>query len=160
MFYHALFCLYPQPLFQNLNTQNQKLSIVIQPKTYTFIPHAVKPRPSGRGGYQRFIIFYLIHSLNQPTHPNTYMNQTIELTIRNPQGLHARPAAAIARIAQSAKGVLWIRRENNEVDASSIIDILTLACEQGSCISLYAENPHDSPLLDSIAKLVESGFGE
>jgi phosphocarrier protein len=88
------------------------------------------------------------------------VDQKIELIIKNPLGLHARPAASIARIAQSAKGGIWICREKTEVDASSIIDILTLACEQGSRITIYAEDPHDRPLLDSIAQLVEGGFGE
>nr|WP_303649771.1 HPr family phosphocarrier protein [Desulfobotulus pelophilus] len=82
------------------------------------------------------------------------------MTIRNPLGLHARPAAAIARIAQSAKAGLWLSREAEKVDASSIIDILTLACEQGARITLHAEDPEDLPILDHIAELVENGFGE
>lgn len=85
-----------------------------------------------------------------------------KLTIVNALGLHARPAAAIARIAQSAKAGVWICREKSteQIDATSIIDMLTLACEQGTRITLYAEDPQDLPLLDNIAKLVEDGFGE
>ncbi|TWI65745.1 phosphocarrier protein [Desulfobotulus alkaliphilus] len=83
-----------------------------------------------------------------------------ELTITNASGIHARPAAAIARIAQTAKSGVWICHEEERVDATSIIDILTLACGQGARITLHAEDPEDLPILDSIAMLIENGFGE
>lgn len=83
-----------------------------------------------------------------------------ELTIINDLGLHARPAAGIAKIALTAKSPVWLVRDDEKVDATSIIDILTLACEKGTRITLIAEDPGDIHVLNEISTLIESGFGE
>lgn len=82
------------------------------------------------------------------------------LVIKNILGLHARPAAAIAKIAQNAKAGIWIEREEECVDASSMIDLLSLACCKGQEILVRIDDEGDLPLLNDIALLVENGFGE
>jgi len=81
-------------------------------------------------------------------------------TIRNELGLHARSAARIAGIAQNSKANVWIQKNDEKADASSIIDILTLACAKGTKITIIIEDPADIQILDAIADLVDSGFGE
>ncbi|MDL2286252.1 HPr family phosphocarrier protein [Desulfococcaceae bacterium OttesenSCG-928-F15] len=83
-----------------------------------------------------------------------------KLTIKNILGIHARPAAAIAKIAQTAKSGIWIEREEERVDATSMIDLLSLACRQGQEIFVCIDNAEDLAILDDIALLVENGFGE
>lgn len=83
-----------------------------------------------------------------------------KVQITNKLGLHARAASIIAKKAQSATSNIWIIRDDEIADASSIIDILTLECTQGSWITLKSENPADHSLLMDIAECVESGFGE
>ena len=80
--------------------------------------------------------------------------------IVNELGLHARSAARIAQLAGGSKGSIWISKGDQKADASSIVDILTLACEKGSCITISIENKDDMPILEAISELVESGFGE
>lgn len=86
--------------------------------------------------------------------------QQRRLTIKNVLGLHARPAAAIAKIAQTAQAGIWIEREEERVDAASMIDLLSLACRQGQEILVCIDDVRDLSLLDDIALLVENGFGE
>jgi len=81
-------------------------------------------------------------------------------TIINELGLHARSAAQIALIAQNSIGKVWIEKDDEKADASSIIDILTLACAKETKITIIIEDPGDLPILDAIADLVDSGFGE
>ena len=81
-------------------------------------------------------------------------------TIINDLGLHARSAAQIAHIAQNSIAKVWIEKDDEKVDASSIIDILTLACAKETKITIIIEDPGDLPILDAIADLVDSGFGE
>ena len=81
-------------------------------------------------------------------------------TIKNELGLHARSAAQIADIAQNSIANVWIQKEDEKADASSIIDILTLACAKETKITIIIEDPGDLPILDAIADLVDSGFGE
>lgn len=83
-----------------------------------------------------------------------------EVVIVNELGLHARSAAKIAEIAQRANSSVWIIKNDQQVDAKSIIDILTLACAKDSCIVIGVEDPSDENILEDIVRLVEEGFGE
>ena len=81
-------------------------------------------------------------------------------TIKNELGLHARSAAQIARLAGNSSGIIWLKKDDKEADASSIIDILTLECEKGTEIKIIIEDLADIKILDAIADLVDNGFGE
>ncbi|MFH2067102.1 MAG: HPr family phosphocarrier protein [Pseudomonadota bacterium] len=91
---------------------------------------------------------------------NLIKNLTKRVNIQNELGLHARPAALIAAIAQKANSKVWMIRNEEKVDASSIIDILTLACLKGTEVTLQVEDPSDSDVLERIGKLFQNGFGE
>ena len=83
-----------------------------------------------------------------------------DVVICNELGLHARSAAQIAKIVQNAKANIWIKRGKEKVDASSIMDILTLASAKGTTITIIIEDPSDIDVLDAVVELVSSGFGE
>jgi phosphocarrier protein len=83
-----------------------------------------------------------------------------KLLIVNELGIHARSAAQIAEIAKSAAAGVWVVKDGDAADATSIIDILSLACSKDTTITLKIDNPSDRKILDRIAALVESGFGE
>ena len=83
-----------------------------------------------------------------------------KVVIVNELGLHARSAAKIAGIAQKSQAAVWVERDAQKADASSIVDILTLACEKGSEIRLIIEDKADREILEDLANLIESGFGE
>jgi len=80
--------------------------------------------------------------------------------IRNELGLHARSAARIAEIAGNAAANIWLMKDDQKADASSIVDILTLACEKGTRITIIIEDPADTDILNALVDLVDSGFGE
>ena len=80
--------------------------------------------------------------------------------IKNDLGLHARSAAKIAEIAQNAAGNVWIEKDGEKAAADSILDILTLVCEKGTEITITIEESDDRDILNAIADLVDSGFGE
>ena len=81
-------------------------------------------------------------------------------TIRNELGLHARSAAQIAAVARNSATNVWIMKGDQRADASSIMDILTLVCEKGTKIKIIIEDDADIEILNTIADLVDSGFGE
>jgi phosphotransferase system HPr (HPr) family protein len=82
------------------------------------------------------------------------------IILTNELGLHARPAAMIAELAKNAKSKVWITRGDDKVDASSIIDIMTLACMNGTEITLQVGDASDIDILHKIIGLFETGFGE
>lgn len=86
--------------------------------------------------------------------------KSITVKIVNELGLHARPAATIAKLAQKARSGVWISSGSDTVDAASIIDILTLACVQGTEITLHIDDDGDEKILEEIAGLIEKGLEE
>jgi phosphocarrier protein HPr len=93
------------------------------------------------------------------------MNETeqalsIDVTVVNDLGLHARSASKIAELALQATSKVWVQRNEERVDAGSILDILTLACEKGSKLTIGIEDSADMLILNRIVNLVKNGFGE
>ena len=83
-----------------------------------------------------------------------------DVVIINELGLHARSAAGIAKLAQNAKSKVWLIMGEERVDASSIIDILSLACSKGSKITLKIDEESDIDILNEIIELIKKGFWE
>ena len=83
-----------------------------------------------------------------------------DVTITNDLGLHARSAARIAALTQDVKSRIWLIKDGEKADASSIIDILTLACPKGSKITIKIEDKSDIKILNNIVQLIGKGFGE
>ncbi|MEE4113224.1 MAG: HPr family phosphocarrier protein [Desulfobacteraceae bacterium] len=88
------------------------------------------------------------------------MAQSRTLRIVNDLGLHARSAAKLARLAGEARGGVWIMINGSTADATSILDILTLACPAGAEITVGIDDDADLNTLERIAAMVRSGFGE
>ena len=82
------------------------------------------------------------------------------LTIKNELGLHARSAAMIVRVLERYRSIVFLERDGNQVDARSLLDILTLACPKESRIVVLADGDDAREAVDSIAKLVDEKFGE
>jgi phosphocarrier protein HPr len=82
------------------------------------------------------------------------------VTIANKNGLHARPAAEIVKMAAKFKSDILLVREELEVNGKSIMGVMMLAAEFGSSLLLRADGPDEKEALGAIAQLIESKFGE
>ena len=91
---------------------------------------------------------------------NTEYPNSRQTTVVNALGMHARPAAKIAEMAQEANGDIWLSDGTSKVDATSIIDILTLCAVTGTKILIFTEKEEDIELADRIKAFFEIGFGE
>jgi phosphocarrier protein len=85
---------------------------------------------------------------------------TITVTVSNRQGIHARPAHALATLAGSFQANIEIVRGGTVADAKSILAIMTLAAEQGAQLLLRASGDDAQQALAALEKLIMSGFGE
>ena len=90
------------------------------------------------------------------------MNQQMSKTvvIVNELGLHARSAAKIARLAQQATSDVWLEFDGEQADATSIIDLLSLGCAQGTTVTVTVQDGQDINILDALVDLIQNGFGE
>ncbi|MBI3316323.1 MAG: HPr family phosphocarrier protein [Candidatus Omnitrophica bacterium] len=60
-----------------------------------------------------------------------------KIKIKNPQGLHARPASVFVRIANQFESDVTVKKDGEEkVNGKSIMGLLTLAASQGSVIEV------------------------
>jgi len=81
-------------------------------------------------------------------------------SVKNELGMHARPASKIAQIAELAESDVWLCANLTKVDATSIIDILTLCAVKGTKIVVEIKRQEDRVILDQIVNFFETGFGE
>ncbi len=82
------------------------------------------------------------------------------VTIPNELGLHARAAAKIVSLAEQARSQVFIIKDGQEADATSILDIMALYCPCGTEVTVRIADPADVKILNRIARLIEAGFGE
>ncbi|MDZ4659113.1 MAG: HPr family phosphocarrier protein [Bythopirellula sp.] len=80
------------------------------------------------------------------------------VVIQNEQGLHARPAQLLARMALTFESKIEIVCRGQRVDAKSILHLLTLGAVPGTELVIEAHGPDAEAALDAIVHLVESDF--
>lgn len=78
----------------------------------------------------------------------------------NEFGIHARPATVISKIAGTAHHPVWLYYNSMKIDATDVIDILTLCCTPNSEVVIEIEAKEDVKVLNSIVDFFNSGFGE
>ena len=78
----------------------------------------------------------------------------------NPSGLHARPAKVFAQAAAEAPATVTLVKDDREVNASSVLSVLTLDCHQGDEILVRTDGEEAESTLDELVDLIESGLGE
>lgn len=64
--------------------------------------------------------------------------------VHNPAGLHMRPAAAVARCAQSFRAVIRVSLDDKTVDCKSPLALITLIAVPGSLLTIEAEGADDA----------------
>ena len=82
------------------------------------------------------------------------------VVVRNPQGLHARPADRFARLAGRFDATIELVKGGERVDGKSVLNILTLAAVQGTSLGLEAEGHDAEEATQALAELVEKNFEE
>jgi phosphocarrier protein HPr len=83
-----------------------------------------------------------------------------EVTVRNPAGIHTRPASMIVRVAAKFDSEFFIRKDGYEINGKSIIGVMTLAAEQGATLTLLLDGPDEKDAAEALQNLFEGGFGE
>ncbi|HJP55891.1 MAG TPA: HPr family phosphocarrier protein [Gemmatimonadales bacterium] len=83
--------------------------------------------------------------------------------IVNSQGLHARPAALIVKLAGTFGADITLGRHGEEdgaVNAKSIMGVMMLAAECGSAVVIRAHGTDEEAAASALADLIAGGFGE
>ncbi|MFE0024284.1 dihydroxyacetone kinase phosphoryl donor subunit DhaM [Amycolatopsis sp. NPDC059021] len=86
--------------------------------------------------------------------------ETIELTLHNDVGLHARPAAVLVRSLAGFDAEVSVRLGEQEADAHSVLALMSLGARQGDRIEIRASGPQAAEALAKARELVDTNFGE
>ena len=81
-----------------------------------------------------------------------------EAVITNETGLHARPAAVIVQKANEFQADIFLQKDEDRVNAKSIMGVMMLAAGEGSKIKIIAEGDDEQEAVDCIIKLLESNI--
>lgn len=82
------------------------------------------------------------------------------LQIENNLGLHARAAGKIVALANQFRSRLFLKKDNEEVDGSSILSILTLSCPKGTEVEVKIVGEDSDAFMESLTELFSNKFGE
>ncbi|PWW82829.1 MULTISPECIES: HPr family phosphocarrier protein [Prosthecochloris] len=83
-----------------------------------------------------------------------------EVIVKNKAGLHTRPAAAVVKIASRFKADFFIEMRGSEVNAKSIIGVMSLAAPKGTKLILKLDGEDEEEAAKQLVDFFEQGFGE
>jgi phosphocarrier protein HPr len=82
------------------------------------------------------------------------------LEIVNKKGLHARASAKFVQTVERFDAAVQVRRGNETVGGTSIMGLMMLGAATGTSITVEATGNEAAAVVDALANLVTSGFGE
>ncbi|MCG0238592.1 MAG: HPr family phosphocarrier protein [Bacillota bacterium] len=80
--------------------------------------------------------------------------QTRRITITDPVGLHARPAAQFVQEAQKHPCRVILMAGDRSADAKSILQVLSLGIRCGQEVVLVAEGPGEEAAIERLSALL------
>lgn len=86
--------------------------------------------------------------------------KTQEVTIKNPTGLHLRPAGLFCKIAMQYKSKITFEVHGNIANAKSVLSVLGACVKSGDTIKMICEGEDEEEALREMVKAVEDGLGE
>lgn len=84
--------------------------------------------------------------------------RTVEIV--NERGLHARASAKFVKLAAGFKSDIQVTRDDQTVDALSIMGLMMLAAGPGSMIRITARGADAEDAAAALVRLVETKFEE
>jgi phosphocarrier protein len=87
-------------------------------------------------------------------------SRSLDVTVCNNKGLHARAAALFVKKAEEFEARVQVARDGEWVSGGSIMDLLLLAAGKGTRLTIAATGRDAGPALAALKELVESGFLE
>jgi phosphotransferase system HPr (HPr) family protein len=83
-----------------------------------------------------------------------------EVTIENKLGMHLRAAALFIETGNKYRCQVFLRKGERQVNAKSIMGLLTLGAALGSKVTITTEGEDEREALDALIALVANRFGE
>ncbi|GAB6099556.1 HPr family phosphocarrier protein [Halanaerocella petrolearia] len=83
-----------------------------------------------------------------------------QVTVNNETGIHARPVSMLVKEAEKFDADVKIAKDEQEVNAKSIMGIMSLGVNQSTQVTIKADGADAEDAVAAIVELIEDGFGE
>ena len=83
-----------------------------------------------------------------------------KVTIKNPTGLHLRPAGILCKEAMQFKSLITFSYRENTANAKSVLSVLGACVKCGDEIEFVCDGEDENEALARLVSVVESGLGE
>lgn len=82
------------------------------------------------------------------------------VVVKNPTGLHARPANVFVKTAVKFPCSLKIQVQGKEYNAKSIVSVLKACIKTNTEITIVGDGENEAAAVEALAAAVEAGLGE
>ncbi|MGN0345181.1 MAG: HPr family phosphocarrier protein [Lachnospiraceae bacterium] len=83
-----------------------------------------------------------------------------KVVVKNPTGLHLRPAGILCNEAIKYKSKVYFRYGDNEANAKSVLSVLGACIKSGTELEFVCEGEDEEAALEGVTAAVEDGLGE
>lgn len=81
-----------------------------------------------------------------------------QITISNPKGLHARPAALVAKALAGFRSTVTLANDGMEIDARDMMGLLTLCAPRGTRLILRAHGEDERDAVEAVEGALSEEF--
>lgn len=83
-----------------------------------------------------------------------------KVVIKNPTGLHLRPAGIFCNTAVRFQSSITYRVRNTTANAKSVLSVLGSCVKAGDEIEIICSGPDEAEALDAMVLAIKNGLGE
>lgn len=83
-----------------------------------------------------------------------------EVVVKNPTGLHLRPAGVLCKEAMRFKSSVHFRFHESDTNAKSILSVLSACVKEGDTVEFVCAGDDEEAALKAMIAVVEAGLGE
>ncbi len=83
-----------------------------------------------------------------------------KIIIKNPTGLHLRPAGNLCKEAMKFKSLITFNYEGGTANAKSVLSVLGACVKRGDEIELECDGTDEEEALSALVSVIEDGLGE
>lgn len=83
-----------------------------------------------------------------------------KVTIKNPTGLHLRPAGNLCKEAMKFRSLITFNFKDNTANAKSVLSVLGACVKCGDEVEFVCEGEDEVEALKSLIEAIENGLGE
>ena len=83
-----------------------------------------------------------------------------KVVIKNPTGLHLRPAGVLCKEAMNYKSLITFQYRDSTANAKSVLSVLGACIKCGDELTFKCDGPDEEEAMEALVKAIETGLGE